>query len=216
MDAVPWIEFARAHAPLSRDEFTAVVSAPHLLIPWLPISEESEDPFFTEQLTRDQVSGLRRAGNDLLVVSVRKRQQGNAFSSMITLGRAVNNDLVLPHPGISKFHAYFRQGPNGEWLLRDANSLNGTRVDGVRLPGDRDQVLRPGSVLRLADAVTCEFLPPGELFARLHAEQPLSQRARELVAQAALPATPADNGRATRIMPRQALDPDEETHRLAH
>lgn len=218
MDAVPWAEFVRAHAPLSREEFTAVVVAPHLLVPWLPVGEEEgDDPFFTARLNRDQMlaEGLARGTADLLAVAVRKRQAGNAFASMITLGRAANNDLVLPHPGVSKFHAYFRQGPGGEWTIRDAGSLNGTRVDGVRLQPDRDHPLRAGAVIRLADAVTCEFLTPPVLFQRLQEEQPLSARARQLANQAALPASPADGGRATRIMPRQALDPDEETHPLA-
>jgi hypothetical protein len=217
VDAIPWADFVRAHAPLSREEFLAVVDVPHLLVPWLPVAEDADDPFFTTTLTRDQMQGetLRRGGVDLLAVAVRKREAGNAFAAMITLGRAANNDLVLPHAGISKFHAWFHRGDDDGWRLRDAGSLNGTRVDGVRLERDQDVPLRAGAIVRLADAVTCEFVTPAELFQRLQREQPLSSRARAAAGEAALPPGPADGGRATRVMPRRALDPDEETHPLA-
>lgn len=216
MHAIPWEEFVRAHAPLSEGEFQAVVGVPHLLIPWSASGPESEDPFFTERISRADLAGSaeRRRGADVVVVGLRKREQGNAFTSMVTVGRAANNDLVLPHAGVSKFHAYFRQVEPGKWVLRDANSLNGTRVDGERLSAERDHPLRAGSIVRLADSVTCEFLPPSELWRRLKAEDPLSPAAQR-VAQQAQPQIMAEPGRATRAMPRQLLDPDEETHPLA-
>lgn len=220
MHAIPWAEFVRAHLPLSRQELLTVVEVPHLLIPWSSSEEGSGDPFFTtERLNRANLlmgSGFGgKPRHDLLVAPLRKRERGgNAFTGMITLGRAENNDLVLAHPGVSKFHAYFRRNDDG-WTLRDANSLNGTAVNGEKLAPETERTLSSGAVIRLADAITLEFLAPDDLFTRLHADQPLSVTARQLSSNDALPTAPADPARATRVMPRgPLLDPDEETHPL--
>jgi pSer/pThr/pTyr-binding forkhead associated (FHA) protein len=51
---------------------------------------------------------------------------------MVTVGRARNNDIVVPDALVSKFHAFFRQ-LDGEWALADAGSANGTRIGDVEL-----------------------------------------------------------------------------------
>ncbi len=66
-----------------------------------------------------------------LVLPVRKRDGANAFSSLVTIGRSPNNDLILPFKGISKFHAYFTY--DGGWLMWDAKSRNGTSIQGRQL-----------------------------------------------------------------------------------
>lgn len=67
---------------------------------------------------------------DLFVLAVQKVR--SVFAHMITVGRATNNDLILPDVSVSKFHAYFRQ--SGEQLeLVDAGSTNGTKIRGDRL-----------------------------------------------------------------------------------
>jgi len=40
-------------------------------------------------------------------------------------------DLVLGDPAVSRFHVEIGPGPDGRHVLRDLDSLNGTRVDGV-------------------------------------------------------------------------------------
>lgn len=72
------------------------------------------------------------AEHGLYVFPLRK-SEANAFSAMVTVGRAGNNDIVLPYEGISKFHAYFAQSPQG-WTVADAGSTNGTFVLGKQLP----------------------------------------------------------------------------------
>lgn len=90
------------------------------------------------------------------VYPLRKREE-NPFGNMVTLGRAMNNDLVVPHRAVSKFHAYFR--PTGaQWSVYDAGSLNGTQVAGRRLPTERAQPLQPGVELVLGEAVRLLYL----------------------------------------------------------
>src|SRR5579883_107672 len=57
----------------------------------------------------------------------------NPFAHMITVGRAMNNDVVLADSTVSKVHAYFTRTPGG-WMLTDQHSTNGTYVEGKQLP----------------------------------------------------------------------------------
>lgn len=64
--------------------------------------------------------------------------QLNAFALGITLGRTQNNDVMLDHDSVSRFHAYFQQDPHsGVWHVVDAESSNGTFLEGVRLAPKR-------------------------------------------------------------------------------
>lgn len=61
-----------------------------------------------------------------------------------TIGRAAENDLVLPHPAVSRRHAEIRQGEQGP-LLYDLHSQNGTFVNGHRVT--QTQPLREGDTI---------------------------------------------------------------------
>ena len=80
----------------------------------------------------------------------------NPFAGLVTLGRAKNNDIVLPHPSISKMHAIFHQGPN-QWLIEDRKSTNGTFLDGVKLVSEKRYTLNEGASLRLGDAIMARY-----------------------------------------------------------
>jgi sigma-B regulation protein RsbU (phosphoserine phosphatase) len=64
------------------------------------------------------------------------------------LGRAHDCDLILPDVLLSRRHAELVQAPGG-WLVRDLGSLNGTRLNGVRL--EKETLLRDGDVVEIAD-----------------------------------------------------------------
>ena len=66
------------------------------------------------------------------LIRVRKRE-GNPFAMMITIGRALNNDIHIPGKDISKFHAYLSRN-GSDWQVTDAGSTNGTFVAGQQLP----------------------------------------------------------------------------------
>jgi hypothetical protein len=65
---------------------------------------------------------------DTRVYAVEKSTR-NPFSDMVTIGRALNNDIIIGDVGISKFHGYVRITGN-EVRFHDAGSTNGSRVDG--------------------------------------------------------------------------------------
>jgi hypothetical protein len=72
------------------------------------------------------------------------------YPSMITVGRTRNNDVVLNDVVVSKFHAFFKE-ENGKLLLLDADSRNGTFIDGTPVPKNKAGaaiVAAPGSKIK--------------------------------------------------------------------
>lgn len=93
-------------------------------------------------------------------------KRGAKFASMITIGRAANNALRLNVPSVSKFHAYFTYvAREAAWYLADANSSNGTFIDGQDLPPSHGKVqLTSGASLRFGPDVTARFYEPAALW----------------------------------------------------
>lgn len=72
----------------------------------------------------------------------------------VTVGRVQGNDIVLPKSNISKRHCrLYKQGD--AWLLADANSTNGTFLNGNKIV--QAEVLGPGDKIQLGD-FTVELL----------------------------------------------------------
>jgi pSer/pThr/pTyr-binding forkhead associated (FHA) protein len=62
-----------------------------------------------------------------------RRKEGQVY---VTLGRASDNDIIIPAPTISKHHVRFMQMPQGYWCIEDRSSRNLTYLDRDRLsPG---------------------------------------------------------------------------------
>jgi serine phosphatase RsbU (regulator of sigma subunit) len=66
----------------------------------------------------------------------------------VVLGRAHDCDLILPDVLLSRRHAEIVRTAQG-WSLRDLGSLNGTRLNGVRVEDER--LLRDGDTISLSD-----------------------------------------------------------------
>ncbi len=66
----------------------------------------------------------------------------------ITIGRTMDNDLVLTDPGISRQHISIRD-KGGAYILKDLGSSNGTKLNGKLI---EEEVLRPGDVITAGSA----------------------------------------------------------------
>lgn len=164
---IPYQTFLQSHGGLSRDEFLGRIDVPHVLITQTAAARDTG--FQTVKFTKEIVteSGERKGA---MILPVRKRPDANAFGMMITIGRATNNDLVIEHQKISKFHAYFRQ-IGSDWRICDANSRNGTEVGEQEVePGQDGLPIYSGSRIRLGKAVSLVFLAPPELYTRCLAD----------------------------------------------
>lgn len=91
------------------------------------------------------------------VYSVTKSNR-NIFANGITLGRAQNNDVVVPLASVSKFHAWLRQD-KGTWFAYDARSRFGTFVSHVRASpeGDKGLMLTNNQQIKLGEVTLIFF-----------------------------------------------------------
>lgn len=68
----------------------------------------------------------------------------------VTLGRAIDNDIVLPSSAVSACHALLLRDQQGGWSIADNDSFNGTFVNGAPVIGLMP--LTSGDVIALAGA----------------------------------------------------------------
>jgi hypothetical protein len=128
-----------------------------------PTWRGDEAPIDISRLTAERAQA---SADTRLVLAVRKVQ--DSFPSMITVGRTKNNDVVLPDPRVSKFHAYFRINV-GTWELADAGSVNGTRIgDTVLPPKGQPQPVHFGDRIRFSE-LSLQFLDASATWQALRA-----------------------------------------------
>lgn len=87
-----------------------------------------------------------------LVVSEGK-EPGRAYEirkDRITIGRSRDSDIFLEDLAVSRTHTSINRQPNGQYLLRDENSANGTVVNGQRVS---DQVLEDGDKIQVGQTL---------------------------------------------------------------
>jgi hypothetical protein len=107
--------------------------------------------------------------------ALRKRASADAMSDRISVGRARNRDLVLRHPTVSKFHAWFETGEDGATYLQDADSRNQTRVNGGVLAPRARHAVGPGDAVRFG-SVECVLCTPAAFWASLRVPMPKTAR----------------------------------------
>jgi pSer/pThr/pTyr-binding forkhead associated (FHA) protein len=78
--------------------------------------------------------------------------------SVVNVGRADYNDIVIADPSVSTTHAKL-QRKDDVWVLTDLGSTNGTFVEGEPVTGET--ALTPGTTLRFGD-VSALFEPHDE------------------------------------------------------
>lgn len=67
----------------------------------------------------------------------------------MVMGRARDADIVLQDPGVSRQHAKFRPGPDGEWLVEDLHSTRGTWLNGRRLEPGEAAAIGEGDLIKI-------------------------------------------------------------------
>lgn len=93
-----------------------------------------------------------------------KKTNRNSFADMITVGRAANNDIILPASSVSKLHGYFAQSPGGKWRFCDSGSSNGTFIGGRRIEARVPLELSDGDEVFIGPDVPVIFMTPTGLF----------------------------------------------------
>lgn len=83
---------------------------------------------------------------ELVMQTVNGQHSFPLESNLLTIGRGLNNDIVLEDPRISRQHAQVRF-KSRRFLIADTGSTNGTYVNGT--PVTTEQVLRTGDIVSL-------------------------------------------------------------------
>ena len=128
---------AQRHYLLNPEAFRARMTVPVLIWVGAPSPKEAEG-FESDQVpTHAGVSSSRPGSGEVLVLNLIKQEsRANAFAMGITVGRVPTNDVVMDDPSISRFHAYFQHDERkGGWSVTDADSQNGTWVNGKKTSG---------------------------------------------------------------------------------
>ena len=130
---------------------------PHLfLVFYETVDTVGVSSFATQVISKDAARG--RPTSQVRVVPLIKAPN-NPYSDRISLGRARNCDVLLRNPSVSKLHAHIRKEPNGTWVVIDANSHNGTTIDGLRVTASQpipikigEPITFGGMIVRIATA----------------------------------------------------------------
>jgi len=123
---------------------------------------------------RTTVVSTRKGSNQLdsdefalsWVVAPIKKRAGNPFPLQISVGRALNCDIVLRVSYISKLHAMFAVGPEQTLSLVDNGSANGTSVNHKRLAARTTATVRSGDWISFG-AAEFQLLESSEVYALL-------------------------------------------------
>ena len=100
---------------------------------------------------REDEDGLKIASHRQSVVVISGPDRGTRReirSARVTLGTAPDNTVVLTDRSVSRRHCEITPRDDGSYLVRDLESTNGTRINGVRIT---EAELPPRARLRLGD-----------------------------------------------------------------
>jgi DNA-binding NarL/FixJ family response regulator len=89
-----------------------------------------------------------------------------------SIGRSPDNDLALPYAGVSRHHATVIYDPTGAYRLADAESTNGTFLNGLRVAQpaplrDKDVLNIGAAALRFHQSGTSDFSTEAHIAAAL-------------------------------------------------
>ena len=132
--------------------------------PWLVWSppQEVDEQILTTDVSEHRIPDFK--SGPPVAIPVMKAEP-NAFPFGITIGHAENNDIILRHQKVSRFHAYVQRAGEA-FTLVDANSKNGAWLDGRKLTPSKPMQLPPHARLLLGE-VELEYFEPARLVAWL-------------------------------------------------
>ena len=117
---------------LARDEFEERHGRAFLVLSAAELT--AARPTITEVRLDDDCHARVESTASLSLIVFEVRRNGRSASHLITLGRAPDNDVVVPDVSVSRFHAFVKEGGTRHWLMQDAGSTNGTTVNGHSVP----------------------------------------------------------------------------------
>jgi hypothetical protein len=98
------------------------------------------------------------------------KRPGNPYPDRMSVGRALNCDVVLRFPVVSKLHAHFSFTADHRLRVTDLGSSNGTWHNGQRLETGRPVIVDPRDLLSFG-GVHCEVIDAAGLYELVSGER---------------------------------------------
>ena len=138
-----------------RDKAAFKASFNHPVLIWKAPPTESSGQSW--QGTHPGVGPSRPHEGAALVFEVSKdSSKQNAFPMGVTVGRIATNDVPLDDVSVSRFHAWIQKNAK-DWVLCDADSKNGTFLDGQRLAPNQKLPIKDKSKLKFGEVEVTFF-----------------------------------------------------------
>src|SRR5258705_199163 len=99
-----------------------------------------------------------QAGEAVTVVEDGTRSEVEITRPVISIGRAIDNDVRLTSALVSRHHCRIEMGPEGSWVI-DLGSANGTSVNGNKVTR---RLLEAGDRVHVGAAPVPLGRPPGD------------------------------------------------------
>lgn len=116
---------------------------------WMP--EEASEMERTHEMEPDEVKAeaemqdaIAPPGRPFLILGGRRHV--NLLQPVVSIGRALDNDVIIEDPRVSRYHVQLRQR-YGRYVLYDLGSSGGTKINGYPV---EECVLHPGDVISFA------------------------------------------------------------------
>lgn len=167
---LPLAECRRTALRCTEPDFAQLFPAPGLLVTSDGLGggdagdADDRERSFKRTVQDEGAAGMARYRGKIGFVA---KRPGNPFPAMISIGRALNSDVVLALDSVSKIHGYFTPGEPGEWWITDLRSTNGITINGARVERGAKARLNGGDRLGFGPHFACLFLPPLALHAHL-------------------------------------------------
>jgi hypothetical protein len=166
-------DFVQAVQKKTRDEFVKGTPPAFLLLALEPEESTNTDwAFKTTTVASRKInvarildkSGLTLSKEaDRLRVFPLTKSVDNPWQERVSVGRARNNDIVLPHKSVSKLHAHFVTTQEGRVAIVDAGSRNGTRLNDEKLASGKRAFPKNGDNVTFG-AVAMTFIDADALY----------------------------------------------------
>ncbi len=158
-------EFASKFGGIGPEAFKAMFKLPFLLTETAPSKEPNQKVFRTvapeEDTKQKPGSPLTDSDFEDQYVSTIEKSGRNAFKNMVTIGRSVNNDIIIASSSVSKLHAYFRYDAEiGMYSLTDVGSTNGTVYNKETLQPNVPAIVVSRRIIIFGGSVRATYFTP--------------------------------------------------------
>jgi len=109
-----------------------------------PETEQTREINSSDANTEEEIVAQAPPGRPFLVMEGHRHV--NLHRAVVSVGRAIDNDIIIEDPRVSRHHAQFRQR-YGHYVLYDLGSSGGTQINGYPI---EECVLHSGDVVSFA------------------------------------------------------------------